>query len=86
MDKDWLISILFVNIFVIFEAGFGPEESPEFYLIVFFCINMYVSCDFLRVKSASESDFALQKLENILFTPFFADLLFSDTWAWGFQC
>ena len=47
---------------------------------------MYVLYDFLRVKSASESDFALQKLENILFTPFFADLLFSDTWAWGFQC
>ena len=47
---------------------------------------MYVSYDVLRVKSASESDSALQKLENILFIPFLANLLFSDTWAWGFQC
>ena len=47
---------------------------------------MCVSYNFLKVKSASESDSALIKLETILFTTLFADLLFSDTWAWGFQC
>ena len=51
-----------------------------------FFLNMCMSYIFLRVKSASESDSALKKLEKIYFTPFFADLLFSDTWAWGVQC
>ena len=31
---------------------------------------MYLSYDFLRVKSASDSDSAVKKLEKKLFTPF----------------
>ena len=47
---------------------------------------MYLSYDFLRVKSASDSDSAVKKLEKKLFTPLFANLLFSDALTWGFQC
>ena len=47
---------------------------------------MYLSYDFLRVKSASDLDYAVKKLEKKLFTPFFANLLFSDALTWGFQC
>ena len=51
-----------------------------------FFLKMYMPYDFLRVKSASESDSAVKKLEKKLFTPFFANLLFSDALTWGFQC
>ena len=51
-----------------------------------FFLKMYLPYDFLRVKSASESDSAVKKLKKILFTPFFANFLFSDNWTWGFQC